>query len=74
MKIVYHIKSHNASYLLHWLIIMDFDGYSEKIESKDYLETSDKLHDIISDEFEGSIKEPLISFMRSKEEEKHGEA
>jgi len=55
-------------------LIMDFDGYSEKIESKDYLETSDKLHDIISDEFEGSIKEPLISFMRSKEEEKHGEA
>jgi len=49
-------------------LIMDFDGYSGKIEAKEYLPTTDKLHEIISNEFERSIKQPLIDFMRAKQE------
>jgi len=49
-------------------LIMDFDGYSGKIEAKEYLPTTDKLHGIISNEFERSIKKPLIDFMRAKQE------
>jgi uncharacterized protein (TIGR04255 family) len=51
-------------------LIMDFDGYSGKIDAKEYLTTTDKLHKIISDEFERSIKKPLIQFMRGKKETK----
>ena len=49
-------------------LILDFDGIAENIKSDSALEITDKLHDIIGDEFENSIKDPLIKFMRNNEE------
>lgn len=64
MRYIESLKKVEEAYKL----IMDFDGYSGKIESKKYLPTVDKLHEIISNEFERSIKQPLIEYMRTKQE------
>jgi len=45
-------------------LVMDFDGFQEKIDSAQYLTVTDKLHDLISAEYEQSIKEPLYQYMR----------
>lgn len=45
-------------------LILDFDGYAENIKSLDYLSVTDRLHTIISNEYEQTIKEPLKEHMR----------
>jgi hypothetical protein len=45
---------------------MDFDGFAKNIESQNYLEVTDQLHSIISEEYENSIKEPIKKYMRTK--------
>lgn len=47
-------------------LILDFDGFAENISSKDYLKVTDKLHAIISKEFEKTIKEPVYKYMKKK--------
>lgn len=47
-------------------LILDFDGFAENIEPKDYLKTTDALHKIISEEYERTIKEPVYKLMRQK--------
>lgn len=47
-------------------LILDFDGFAEDISSKDYLKITDKLHKIISDEYEKTIKRPVYQYMRKK--------
>lgn len=51
------------------VLILDFDGYANKIKSEDYLTTLDSLHEITSNEFVHSIKDPVYSYMRNKEGE-----
>jgi len=46
------------------LYLLDFDGFQRNISSSDYLTITDKLHDIISNEYESIIKEPVIKIMR----------
>lgn len=53
-------------------LILDFDGFAENIKSLDCITVTDKLHDIIIEEFENSIKEPLIKFMQIKKEQNNG--
>jgi uncharacterized protein (TIGR04255 family) len=48
-------------------LILDFDGYAENIKASDCLGVTDSLHDLISQEFEASIKEPVYRHMRKKE-------
>lgn len=50
-------------------LILDFDGFANKIEAKDYLTTTDNLHEFISDEYENSIKDPVREFMRQASKE-----
>lgn len=45
-------------------LILDFDGFAENIEIKDYLTITDGLHTIISDEYQATIKEPVYDYMR----------
>jgi len=45
-------------------LLLDFDGFREKISARDYLAVTDQLHNIISDEFEKTIKQPVYDFMR----------
>jgi uncharacterized protein (TIGR04255 family) len=49
-------------------LLLDYDGFAENIKSEDALNVTDKLHEIVIEEFEKSIKEPLIKFMKTKEE------
>ena len=50
-------------------LILDFDGFAENIDAQDYLQVTDDLHTIILNEFEGTIREPVIEYMRSQREE-----
>jgi len=48
--------------------ILDFDASAEKISSKNYLKTTDKLHEIVNNEYGITIKEPLKKYMREGKE------
>ncbi len=50
-------------------LILDYDGYANDIETKDYLKVTDSLHTIIRTEFEKSIKEPVYEYMKQKKED-----
>lgn len=45
-------------------LILDFDGFSENIKSDDCLKVTDSLHNLISKEYEKSLKEPVFKYMR----------
>jgi uncharacterized protein (TIGR04255 family) len=45
-------------------LVLDFDGFAEKVKSEDCLSVTDKLHEIISDEYEHTIREPVIEYMK----------
>ena len=49
-----------------WKLILDFDGFQEKVNTADYLAVTDNLHDLVSAEFETSIKEPVIQLMEQE--------
>ena len=49
-------------------LILDFDGFANNIESKDYLLTTDNLHAMIIEEFEKTIKKPVYQYMEQKKE------
>lgn len=48
---------------------LDFDGFAKNINPKDYLNIADKLHEIISAEYEHRIKEPVYEYMKKPKEE-----
>lgn len=45
-------------------LILDFDGFAEKVKSEDCLNVTDRLHEIISNEYEHTIKGPVYDYMR----------
>jgi uncharacterized protein (TIGR04255 family) len=45
-------------------LILDFDGFALQIVPKDYLTITDELHEIIFNEWQLTIKEPLKEYMR----------
>lgn len=49
--------------------ILDFDGFTNNIKTNEYLEVTDQLHKLISDEFEKTIKDPVYKYMRRDKEE-----
>jgi uncharacterized protein (TIGR04255 family) len=49
-------------------LILDFDGFAEKISPDEYLKVTDDLHEIIKKEYFQTIKEPVIEYMRRQEE------
>jgi len=49
-------------------LLLDFDGFAKNINSKDYLTVTDDLHAIISEEYKGTIKEPVYQYMRQRKE------
>jgi len=48
-------------------LVLDFDGFAEKFKPEDCLSVKDKLHEIISREYENTIKEPVYRYMRGEE-------
>jgi uncharacterized protein (TIGR04255 family) len=51
-----------------WKLILDFDGFATDVPSEKCLEVTDKLHEIISNEYQTTIKEPVYAYMRQKKE------
>lgn len=49
-------------------LILDFDGFTNNIDFEDYLEVTDKLHEIILDEYEKTIKDKVKQHMKREEE------
>jgi len=49
-------------------LILDFDGFATKVRSEDYLRVTDELHRIINEEYERTIKEPVLQYMRQRRE------
>jgi len=47
---------------------LDFDSYAFDVQSKDYLSVTDSFHQLISDEYETIIKEPIYDYMRKAKE------
>jgi uncharacterized protein (TIGR04255 family) len=46
------------------IIELDFDGYAEKVDAEKYLEITDDLHEMIFEEWDNRIKEPVRELMR----------
>ena len=47
-------------------LILDFDGFAEKIDPNEYLEVTDALHEIIVQEYFETINEPVLEHMREE--------
>lgn len=47
---------------------LDFDGFAIDVDATSYLATLDKLHVMISNEFQKTIKEPVFQYMRKEKE------
>lgn len=45
-------------------LILDFDGYANEVTPANCLTVADELHTIISNEYERTIKEPVLEYMR----------
>ncbi|MCI0532380.1 MAG: TIGR04255 family protein [candidate division Zixibacteria bacterium] len=54
--------------------ILDFDAFANDINASDYLKTTDKLHDIIIDEYQKTIKDPVRDYMRKPKDMTGGTA
>ena len=57
-----NIKNGNLS------VVMDFDGFAQNVQSSSYIDVTDDLHEMISNEFELSIKGPVFEYMRKQKE------
>lgn len=49
-------------------LILDFDGFAIGVNPRDCLTVTDDLHQLISDEYERTIKEPVKEYMRKPKE------
>jgi uncharacterized protein (TIGR04255 family) len=49
-------------------LILDFDGFATTIDPQNYLSVTDNLHELIADEYEKTIKEPVKDYMRRPKE------
>ena len=63
LRFIESLQNTNEDYTL----VLDFDGFALNISSKDYLTVTDDLHEIISAEFENTIREPVYAYMRGGE-------
>ena len=48
--------------------ILDFDGFAENVKKEQYLQITDKLHDLIANLYCNIIKEPIIEYMKKPKE------
>lgn len=48
----------------NYKVILDFDAFSQSIRANEYLDVTDKLHEIVASEYLRTIKEPVKESMR----------
>ncbi|QEE15626.1 TIGR04255 family protein [Promethearchaeum syntrophicum] len=46
-------------------LYLDFDGYAQDVNASDYLNVLDELHELITEEYGNSIKDPIIKYMET---------
>jgi hypothetical protein len=46
-------------------LTLDFDAFKLNVKTEDYLTVTDDLHEFISEEYEKTIKQPVIDYMKS---------
>ena len=46
-------------------LVLDFDSFAKKITTDTYLDVTDRLHEVISEEYEATITERLKNYMRT---------
>lgn len=46
-------------------LILDFDGHARDIKPDDCMKITDDLHDLLSDEYQITLKEPVFEYMRN---------
>lgn len=51
-----------------WKLILDFDGFATNVRSGDCLAVTDSLHDMISEEYQRTIRDPVYEYMRQRKE------
>jgi len=61
-----YVETYNAN-VNTTSITLDFDGSANNVPSAACLDTTDRLHDIIVEEYEATIKEPVYEYMRKGE-------
>jgi uncharacterized protein (TIGR04255 family) len=54
------------------MLVLDFDGFAENIKATEYLDVTDALHRLISEEYQRIIKEPVYEYMRRAPDAKGG--
>lgn len=66
-KIIYQeaLKHENDDESQPYVLVLDFDGFELNIASQDYLQVTDELHEIITEEYFRTIKEPIKMMMRT---------
>jgi uncharacterized protein (TIGR04255 family) len=47
-------------------LTLDFDGYAEDVPAREYLTVADELHELISEEYQASIRKPVLEHMRKR--------
>ncbi|MEI8390041.1 MAG: TIGR04255 family protein [bacterium] len=74
MQFVTNIEKENDIYLRYFesykeqKLTIDFDAYKFDIKAENYLDVTDKLYEIVHEEWENTIKEPVKEFMRQPKE------
>jgi hypothetical protein len=51
----------------NYIVVLDFDAFSQNVKPSDCLQVADALHTIIREEFSRTIKAPVIEFMRRRQ-------
>jgi uncharacterized protein (TIGR04255 family) len=49
-------------------LILDFDAIAGNIDPENYLQVTDRLHEMVSEEYARTIKEPVYEYMRQRTE------
>lgn len=49
-----------------YTLALDFDGFALNIEAKEYLSVTDLLYQLIKSEYETTIKEPVLEYMKKE--------
>jgi hypothetical protein len=49
------------------VLVIDMDAFAETVPASDIIATADRLHDIVRREFEATVNDPVIHYMRTGE-------
>ena len=66
IKLIYQ-EFFDANSILKERLNLDIDGFLTNVLFEDCIDVTDKIHSAIEDEFFGTLKEPVLSYMKGNE-------